>query len=128
MTHATEEPHGYLGNYAAVYQLYESGKKRRYDLLFAVNGAVFAVISGVSALGAAASADFPHQRIAVGMFFLTAIFGYDIWQFGMRMRKKAEDDKLPVTEGIFARAGRIVLCGICAILMSGWALAAFPGL
>jgi hypothetical protein len=62
------------------------------------------------------------------MVLLTGLFGYDIWQFGMRMRKKARDDKLPGSEGMFANAGRFVLCGICAVLIAGWSLAAFPRL
>jgi hypothetical protein len=41
MAAAPEFKHGDLGNYADIYKLYEDGKKRRYDLLFAVNAGVF---------------------------------------------------------------------------------------
>jgi hypothetical protein len=128
MDNEPEFKRGYLGSYADIYKLYEDGKKRRYDLLFAVNGGVFAVINGVKALGAADIPGLRHDRIAFGMILLTALFGYDIWQFGMRMRKKAQDGELPASEGMFANAGRIVLCGICAVLIAGWSLAAFPHL
>jgi hypothetical protein len=111
---------GYLGSYADIFKLYEDGKKRRYDLLFAVNGGVFAIVNGVKALGAANLPGFALPRIAIAMTVLTGLFGYDIWQFGKRMREKATDDELLIGKGIFAKPGRIVLCGICAVLMFSW--------
>lgn len=127
-THMDKEPEfkrGHLGSYADIYKLYEDGKKRRYDLLFAVNGGVFAIVSGVKALGAANLPGIALPRIAIAMAVLTGLFGYDIWKFGMRMREKATDDQLESDKGIFAKPGRIVLCGICGVLMLSWLSAIF---
>jgi hypothetical protein len=100
------------------YTLYEAGKKRRYDLLFAVNGGAFAIAqllnnSSDKALGGLSLSD-----LAIGMAIFTILMTYDIYAFGEKMR----DRHLPGE--VFGPAGKAVLRLIGLLIVSGWLLVA----
>jgi hypothetical protein len=69
-----------------VYSLYESGKSRRYGLLFSVNGGAFAILSLlVKDTDKAVDARWAALPIAVAMLSFTAIMIWDIHNFGEKM-------------------------------------------
>jgi hypothetical protein len=109
-------------------KLYEDGKHRRYELLFAVNGGAFAIskfaieqekakmiLNGVTL-----------RQVAFGMIIFTILMWVDLFVFGSRLRKDAEQPVSwtfeQLTEGTFSPWGRIVLGGICILLILAWGL------
>ena len=83
-----------------VFTLYESGKGRRYALLFAVNGGGFAIATWLlkdeAGLVKDASHYWPLLRpleigIAVGLIVFTAIMCMDIYAFGKKMRDLGDE-------------------------------------
>jgi hypothetical protein len=105
---------------------YESGKHRRYNLLFSVNGGAFAVaklfydpkllcdgktapVLGGLSLG----------LLSFGMIIFSIVMTLDIFMFGEKMRAVY----LP---GAFKWQGKMVLFLICLLLCMGWFLVARP--
>ena len=90
---------------------YEAGKKRRYDLFFAVNGGAFAVASWLwddsKTIGALMLAP-----IGYGLAGFTWLMSLDLFAFGLGFRK------------FFGRPGRLVIIGLSTIIAAGWLLAA----
>jgi hypothetical protein len=106
-----------------VYTLYESGKNRRYGLLFAVNGGAFAILAlllkehqPISIAAVAA------LMIAPAMIFFTWTMWWDIDAFGTKMAKLAEPTEL------YGPVGRKVLLSIIGMLIFAWTVLAFVAL
>jgi hypothetical protein len=100
-------------------KLYEDGKHRRYGLLFAVNGGAFAVAKLFAegpkcrdGLGGLTIAE-----LAYGMVLFTGVMAFDIWKFGMKMRKRT-----PGAARVFGTPGRVVLLAIGLLVAMGWLL------
>ena len=108
-----------LGPYNAIFRFYEDGKARRYNILFAVNTAVFGILKIVpdSKLGVLSGRD--AGQFAFGMALFTLVIGFDLWMFGIKMRK-AGDPGAPLHEGLFAIPGRLVLVMLCGLMAGGW--------
>ena len=123
----------------SVFKEYEDGKHRRYELLFKVNGAAFAII----ALAAKAeSAEMVNKIIslralAVLMMIFTIVMGCDIFAFGWNMKQVfSRQGKIrypglswlgpvtPITEGLFKPIGMGVLAAIVILLVTGWGFVA----
>ena len=101
-------------------ELYESGKHRRYTLLFAVNGGTLAIAKYLAGdlKGDAYSAvigGLTIGRLSLGMLFFTIVMVWDIYAFGSRMHK--------VNSDLFRMPGRLVLCLIGSIICVGWLVA-----
>jgi hypothetical protein len=103
-----------------VYQLYESGKHRRYGLLFSVNGGAFALVTFLF--------KGPSPEILVHPIWLLGIVGgamiafsivmmTDIRSFGYRMRR------LGGPLDLFGPIGQQVLTLITILLVGVWAAA-----
>ena len=101
------------------FDLYENGKHRRYSLLFAVNGASFAIaklLVGEEGKSGVVLGNLTLPELSLGMAALTAILVWDIWVFGEKMRMRYLRDA-------FGREGKIVLILLGALLCLGWLLA-----
>ena len=109
-----------------ILDLYETGKHRRYSLLFAVNGGAFAIVSlraeRITSAEPLAPVDLGPiaggltlTHLAVGMALFTILMGVDIWAFGERMRARENS--------LFNGVGKVVLVTICAFIAIGWILA-----
>jgi hypothetical protein len=109
-----------LGEYPAVFQFYEDGKSRRYNLLFAVNGGVLAIAKFFPSPGGAFLSELTVRQVAAGMAIFTVLMGIDIWVFGMRMREAGKDTGASAGRGIFSWWGRGVLAAICTLLVLAW--------
>ena len=100
--------------------VYESGKKRRYELFFAVNGGAFAITKIFH------DPDKPNflgsltiTELAIGMTLFTIIMALDIFFFGWGIRKY----------GFGIRKLGIFVIVLLAILLSlGWLLAGFENI
>lgn len=114
-------PDGILGTYDNAFKLYEDGKHRRYELLFAVNGGAFAVAKLVSDadeakfLGGLSLGD-----VAVGLAAFTVLMIVDMMVFGQRMRIAAGDGGRRRDKGIFSLWGKAVLALIGLLIVVGW--------
>jgi hypothetical protein len=99
-------------------RLYEDGKHRRYNLLFAVNGGAFAIakLCAEAQKCDQALGQLTPSILAVGMMLFTAFMTYDIWMFGTRMKEC----------GVFKWQGKLVLALIGSLISIGWLLAAIP--
>lgn len=98
-------------------KLYEDGKQRRYNLLFAVNGGGFAVVQLMNDAGNnVVLGHLTLAQLAVGMIAFTLIMIFDIWKFGEKMREKCSLDA-------FAEPGKLVLLSLGALIALGWAIA-----
>ena len=108
-----------LGPYNAIFRFYEEGKARRYNILFAVNTAVFGILKIVpdSKLGVLAGQDV--GQFAFGMALFTLVMGFDLWMFGIKMRK-AGDPVAALQDRLFAIPGRLVLVMLCGLMAGGW--------
>ncbi len=116
------EPAKTLISFQEAFKLYEDGKHRRYELLFAVNGGAFAIAKLIGEkqpqygkLGLA--------ELAVGMILFTILMVRDICKFGKKWHgigKKIE----PLDEDyeIFGDVGRQVLIRIGILICLGWTL------
>ncbi len=107
-----------------VFELYETGKHRRYSLLFSVNGGAFAIArlrtSGPSGRhGVLGALTLPE--LSAGMALFTIIMVADIKAFGDKMRKYYSYLDL------FSIKGKSVLIFMGAIISVGWLLAGFGG-
>lgn len=101
-------------------ELYESGKHRRYGLLFAVNGGAFAVaklLTGEPGKAGVVLGALTLPELAIGMTLFTILMVVDIYFFGLKMKKRLPDDFGPI--------GKLVLISIGALLCAGWLLAGF---
>jgi hypothetical protein len=97
------------------FELYESGKHRRYTLLFAVNGGAFAVAKLLVE-------DEPLgwlnlTMVALAMAILNAAMTADIYWFGEKIRQE-------MIPGVFAWRGKTVLISIGGLLYLAWLLVA----
>ena len=61
-----------------LFKAYESGKHRRYNLLFAVNGGAFAVAKLLDEKGTAGVGKLTVDNLAYGMIAFTIVMGFDI--------------------------------------------------
>jgi hypothetical protein len=100
------------------FDLYENGKHRRYSLLFSVNGGAFAIAKLF--MGQPEKADhvlgaLTLRQLSFGMAVFTAIMVWDIWAFGIKMRRS-------YLKGAFGREGKVVLLSLGALLCLGWLL------
>jgi hypothetical protein len=105
-------------NTKEAFELYESGKHRRYSLLFAVNGGAFAIaklLAGEVAGAGLVLGGLRLWQLSLGMALFTAVMVWDIFEFGRKMR----DTYLP---DAFGRQGRIVLLLLGALMCLGWLL------
>lgn len=108
-------------------EFYESGKHRRYGLLFAVNGGAFAIaelMGDSKKLGG-----LTIELLSFGMFVLTIVLVWDIWIFGQRSRKNPYFSDISGQTGpkldLFTRVGKIVLGLIGLLITTGWLLVGF---
>ena len=107
---------------------YESGKQRRYSLLFSVNGAAFTVakllvcsnpeivLGGLSLI-----------QLAIGMVGFTLLMSVDICFFGKHMRSTIPDAQGGTRSDyveVFGAIGKAVLASIAGLLCAGWLLVA----
>jgi hypothetical protein len=70
------------------YTLYEEGKKRRYSLLFSVNGGAFAIAKLLTSSAANVLGDLSLAHLAIGMGIFTILMTWDIYAFGEKMRDR----------------------------------------
>ena len=91
--------------YKDAFSAYETGKERRYQLLFAVNGGVLAILN----ISPAAWRD---ALLGMAMILFTLAMAYDIRMFGERFHAFHPD--------MFGQAGRTVLENIRLILCVAW--------
>jgi hypothetical protein len=99
--------------------LYESGKHRRYGLLFSVHGGAFAVaklLKGEHGEPPVVLGSLTLQELAFGMALFTVIMVIDIYFFGDNMRTR-------YSQTLFEPQGKVVLVLIGALLCFGWFLA-----
>jgi len=102
--------------YAEGFKAYEDGKHRRYNLLFAVNGAAFALAKFMTerAEGAPLLGHLTLAHVALGMIVFSALMTVDIYMFGDKMSQQLA--------GVFGGPGRAVLVLIGALLCVAWLL------
>jgi len=101
---------------APEFAAYEAGKKRRYELLFSVNGGAFAIAKLFADANASKLlGNLTLQELAIGMVLFTAIMGFDTWTFGMKMKDYLGD-------AVFGKYGKAVLVLIVLLIMAGWLL------
>jgi hypothetical protein len=99
-------------------ELYETGKHRRYGLLFSVNGGAFAIaklITGESGKPGVVLGNLTLTELSVGMVAFTAVMICDIYAFGDKMRKT-------FLENDFGWQGKAVLLVLGVLLCLGWLL------
>jgi hypothetical protein len=109
------------------YTLYEAGKKRRYDLLFAVNGGAFAIAKFLESGGDKPLASSGYKvlgsltllHLVIGMILFTILMCFDIFKFGENIRDRY------LYGAVFGRPGQIVLVLLGALICLGWLFAAF---
>ena len=122
----TEKPaaaKGILGEYKDAFKLYEDGKHRRYELLFAVNGGALAIAKLFSEENAARFlGNLSLGAVAYGLAAFTLLIGTDMMVFGQRMRRAVGDHKLKWTDGMFSVWGKAVLTLVCVLIIAGWLL------
>ena len=114
-----------------LFELYETGKHRRYTLLFAVNGGAFAIgqlWAGNPAGVGAVLGGLTLPGLALGMAAFTAVMVIDIFTFGDKMRRALTSDGGggPVIE-VFGPIGRIVVLLLGFLVVVGWLLVGFGG-
>lgn len=106
------------------FELYESGKHRRYGLLFAVNGGAFAIaklLAGDVATRELVLGGLRLWQLSLGMVLFTAVMVWDIFEFGLKMRRTYLPDA-------FGPQGRIVLLLLGGLIGLGWILVSLPSL
>jgi hypothetical protein len=107
--------------------LYETGKHRRYNLLFSVNGGAFAIAKllvddptqAVVVLGG-----LTLSRLSLGMILFTVVMVIDIFMFGSKMRSVLDR---PGGPEVFGTPGKIVLVLLGLLISMGWYLVGFSG-
>jgi hypothetical protein len=98
-----------------IYTLYENGKGRRYNLLFSVNTAAWAIFS-YSVKNNAMYLSL-EMFITSAMIAFTAIMFFDIWSFGTNMGNLGKS----INVKLFGMPGRWVLWLICLLIAAMWA-------
>jgi hypothetical protein len=107
-----------------VYNLYEAGKKRRYDLLFAVNGGALAIAKLLTTVKDEVLDSSKYHvlggltllHLAIGMTLFTIFMVWDIYAFGEKMRVSY------LKREVFGTLGKIVLRLIGLLIILGWLL------
>jgi hypothetical protein len=97
-------------------KLYEDGKHRRYELLFAVNGGAFAIAKFFGECKDNPSmtlGSLSLRELALGMVLFTIVMVGDIAAFGYKMRGKLGNT-------VFAVPGMLVLFSIGVLICLGW--------
>lgn len=105
---------------------YLDGKMQRYRLLFAVNGAAFAIakiIKNPDNTGIAGALNL--LWLAVGAIVFTTLLWIDIWAWGEMMRRRFE---YLHGDTIFQWKGKWILSGLASMLIVAWGLAAWDEL
>jgi hypothetical protein len=100
-----------------VYTLYESGKGRRYGLLFSVNGGAFAILSFlIKDAHNDTLTRCSMVAVAIGMVLFTWIMWRDINEFGTKMGElaRARGEKL------YEKTGKFVLRALALLLTFAW--------
>jgi hypothetical protein len=100
-----------------VYTLYESGKGRRYGLLFSVNGGALAILSFLIK----DAHNYTLTRcsmvaVAIGMVLFTWIMWRDIHKFGTKMGELAQARG----EKLYEKTGKFVLRALALLLTFAW--------
>jgi hypothetical protein len=112
---------GRYGGWETAFKLYEDGKYRRYELLFAVNGAAFSVAKLFpEAWAGKFLKNLSLEQLAFGMIVFTISMMVDIYVFGERMREDADQDRGDTRKGMFSIYGKAVLIVLCATIVAGW--------
>jgi hypothetical protein len=123
-----------FSNCDAGFTAYENGKHRRYELLFAVNGGVFALAKLIPDITKAASnpatpflGHLSVDHVALGMIAFTAIMFVDIEAFGLQMRGwhyriYPKERGWGLLKNTFSLIGFFVLFLLCTLLCGGWYL------
>ena len=102
------------------FELYESGKHRRYSLLFSVNGGAFAIAQLLTAKSKEiVLGDLSLSELSLGMMAFNLVMIGDIFAFGLKMRTTYIRD-------VFGWQGQLVLVLLGVLLMLGWLLAGRP--
>jgi hypothetical protein len=103
-------------------KLYEDGKHRRYNLLFAANGGAFAVakLFAESQKCPQVLGELKLTYLATGMALFSVAMTFDLWTFGLRMRKRSPAP-------VFRWPGQLVLSAIGLLLAAGWILVGCGG-
>jgi len=103
-------------------KLYEDGKHRRYELLFAVNGGAFAVAKLMldNSNPNLVLGKLTLTELSFGMAVFTAIMVYDIYSFGRRMREQLQELLHKKDVPMFGREGKAVLVAIGLLIFFGW--------
>jgi hypothetical protein len=104
------------------HELYETGKHRRYSLMFAVNGGAFAIARLLTAepgKSGVVLVSLTLQELAIGMAAFTAFMTWDIYIFGHKMRAA-------YLRNSFEWQGRAVLIVLGALQFAGWLLVGAP--
>lgn len=107
--------------------LYETGKHRRYNLLFAVNGGAFAVaklLVGTPGDAATVLGGLTLPSLSLGMVLFTVVMVADIFVFGNKLRVAIGRDG---GAGVFGPVGKIVLSLLGLLIAAGWFLVGFGG-
>ena len=100
------------------YTLYGSGKKRRYSLLFSVNGGAFAIFKLLTRSDNNVLSDLSLAHLAIGMGIFTLLMVWDIYAFGEKMHDRY------LGEEVFGPEGKAVLLLLGLLIVSGWFLVA----
>jgi len=120
-----KRPDAVIDSYETVFRLYEDGKHRRYQLLFAVNGGAFTVAKLFSKLETAnILGNLSLNEIAYGLAVFTVLMTIDMMVFGQRMRCAVGDTKRGLSQGLFSLWGKGVLALISLLIVVGWLLVA----
>lgn len=107
-------------------ELYETGKHRRYGLLFAVHGGAFAVARlfvDEPARAGAVLGGLTLPALSAGMVLFTAVMVFDIFSFGAKMRRTLDR---PGGSEVFGTPGKVVLLLLGLLLAAGWTLVGLP--
>jgi hypothetical protein len=100
------------------YTLYEEGKKRRYGLLFSVNGGAFAIAKLLTSSEHKVLGDLSLAHLAIGMGIFSILMVWDIYAFGEKMRNRH------LRGEIFGPEGKAVLLLLGFLIVLGWYLVA----
>jgi hypothetical protein len=108
------------------YTLYEEGKKRRYALLFSVNGGAFAIAKLLTTADNKLLIDAKYKvigdlslaHLAIGMGVFTILMVWDIYAFGEKMRDRY------LGKEVFGWEGKAVLLLLGVLIVWGWFLVA----
>ena len=108
-------------SFQEAFKLYEDGKHRRYELLFAVNGGAFAIVKVMWDKGELGGLRLPY--VALGMVLFTITMVVDIYKFGDNWHSIGKEITACKKYEIFGSVGRRVLIAIGLLLCLAWTLA-----